>query len=442
MRNLRYISRLIWAFLTRFKAIIGIGIILGIIIFLIIDLVFPVFLSSETQRIGVAGRFNVNTLPVNILSKISSGLTKLDEAGNVKPDLAESWSTPDNGKTWIFKLRKDVLWQDGTYLVSKDVNYQFSDATIEHPDAQTVVFGLQNPYSAFPTVVVKPIFKAGLLGTNEWKVKHLNIVSDFVNQITLEDKNKNKIIYKFYPNEENVKLAFQLGQIDSVVELFDPSPLDKWPKAKVITNTNKGEFVAVFFNTTDKLLADKTLRQALSYATKKDNLGEERAIGPVSSTSWAFNPQVKQYNYDPAKAKTMIDSLSTEMKSDLNITLTTSPLLLSKAELIQKDWEAVGIKAKVQVVSNIPSNYQAMVAIFDVPDDPDQYSMWHSTQTQTNITHYSNPRIDKLLEDGRISLDPMQRKQIYYDFQRFLLEDAPTLFLYYPTIYTINRNSI
>jgi len=442
MRNLRYISRLIWAFLTRFKAIIGIGIILGIIIFLIIDLVFPVFLSSDTQRIGVAGRFNVNTLPANILNKISSGLTKLDDAGNVLPDLAESWSTPDNGKTWVFKLKKDVVWQDGTNLLSKDVNYQFSDATIAHPDDQTVVFGLQNPYSAFPTVVVKPIFKAGLLGTNEWKVKHLNIVSDFVNQITLEDKNKNKIVYKFYPNEENVKLAFQLGQIDSVVELFDPSPLDKWPKAKVITNTNKGEFVAVFFNTTDKLLADKTLRQALSYATKKDNLGEERAIGPVSSTSWAFNPQVKQYNYDPAKAKTMIDSLSTEMKSDLSITLTTSPLLLSKAELIQKDWEAVGIKARVQVVSNIPSNYQAMVAIFDVPDDPDQYSMWHSTQTQTNITHYSNPRIDKLLEDGRTSLDPLQRKQIYYDFQRFLLEDIPTLFLYYPTIYTINRNSI
>ena len=107
--------------------------------------------------------------------------------------------------------------------------------------------------------------------------------------------------------------------------------------------------------------------------------------------------------------------------------------------MIAKDWEKVGIKVNLQVISQIPSDYQAFLAIFDIPDDPDQYSMWHSTQTATNITRYQDPRIDKLLEDGRSEINIDARKRIYFDFQRFLVEDSPAVFLYYPTIYTIGR---
>ena len=53
----------------------------------------------------------------------------------------------------------------------------------------------------------------------------------------------------------------------------------------------------------------------------------------------------------------------------------------------------------------------------DIPKDPDQYSLWHSTQTSTNISHLKNARIDKLLEDGRTELDQEIRKKIYLDFR-------------------------
>lgn len=439
MRNLRYLLRLITAFLSRFKVIIGIGIVFGILIFFIFSFIFPKVAGWQTQRIGLAGRYPANNLPVKIQSMISSGLTRIDESGNVLPDLAASWSTPDKGKTWIFTLKDNLLWQDDTPVISRDLTYQFSDANIEYPDDKTILFSLQNPYSAFPSVVARPVFKEGLLGTAKWKVKRLNILSDLVNQITLESKDKQRFIYKFYPTEESLKLAFELGEIDVITDVLDPKPISTWPKAKVTQSTNKGEYVAVFFNTTDQLLADKGLRQALSYATNKDNLSGERAISPISETSWAYNPQVKQYTYDPEKAKKTIETMDSAVKDNLIITLTTSPLLLPQAELIQKDWEAIGVKTRIEVVSSIPSSYQAMLAIFDLPDDPDQYTIWHSTQTETNITHYANPRIDKLLEDGRTTLDTLQRKQIYLDFQRFLLEDAPLLLLYYPTTYTISR---
>ena len=79
------------------------------------------------------------------------------------------------------------------------------------------------------------------------------------------------------------------------------------------------------------------------------------------------------------------------------------------------------------------------MATVDIPKDPDQYSLWHSTQTSTNVSRLANPRIDKLLEDGRIELDQETRKKIYLDFQRFLVEEVPAVFLYHPEYYTIKR---
>ncbi|KKR73456.1 MAG: Extracellular solute-binding protein family 5 [Candidatus Woesebacteria bacterium GW2011_GWA2_40_7] len=227
---------------------------------------------------------------------------------------------------------------------------------------------------------------------------------------------------------------------DEITDIFNPSPLDTWKKANVTTFSNAGEFVAIFFNTQDKILADKSIRQALSYAINKERFGGVRAISPISKESWAYNSQVKPYNYDLQKALETIADYKKSSKTDtLEIGITTSPILLKQAELIVKDWEALGVKVNLQVFSGIPSDYQSLLAIFDTPDDPDQYSIWHSTQTETNITRYQNPRIDKLLEDGRSQINIEDRKKTYLNFQRFLVEDSPAAFLYYPVTYKINR---
>ena len=431
MKSIRYIVRLTSAFLGRFAWIIVASILLGVGIFFLLSLNLIPF-QGKTQRIGLVGRHSPDKLPVEILSLISQGLTKIDDKGDVTPDLASSWETPDKGKTWIFHLKDNLVWQDDKKVVSSDVNYQFSDLETEKPDEKTIVFKLKDPYSALPSVVSRPVFKKGLLGTGEWKVDKINLSGNFVTSLTLEAKDKGKIIYKFYPTEERAKLAFKLGEINELQGILDPEPFNSWKKAEVIEQTDKGKFIAVFFNTQNPQVSDKTVRQALAYAINRDELGGTKAVSPISENSWAFNPQVKPYNYDPAKAKDELEDVN-------DITLTTSPLLLPVAEKIARKWEEAGVKTTVQALPTIPDDYQALLAIFDMPEDPDQYSIWHTTQTATNITRYSNPRIDKLLEDGRTEVNLEERRKIYLDFQRFLVEDSPAIFLYYPTTYTIKR---
>jgi peptide/nickel transport system substrate-binding protein len=428
------------AFLARFKALILISIGLGFAFFFILKYLLPVLSASTVTRIGLTGRYSASELPLSILDQIGNGLTKLNADGSVSPDLASSWETPDSGKTWIFTIASGKSWQDGKKVVAGGITYQFSDVTIERPDDHTITFKLQNSYSAFPSVVSRPSFRTGLLGTGEYKVTHISLEGGIVEELSLANKAGIKITYKFYPTEDDTKLAFELGEVDRVTDLLDPTPLNSWPRIKIQNVTDTGEYVAVFFDTQDKTLGEKNLRQALSYAINKKTLGGERAISPISVNSWAYNPQVKPYDYDPVKAKQMISDYEKSAKiTSLAVNLSTSAILLTQAEEIAKDWQAVGVTTNVQVITQIPTDYQAFLAIFDIPDDPDQYSVWHSTQVATNITHYQNPRIDKLLEDGRSEVSIEDRKKTYLDFQRFLVEDSPAAFLYYPTTYTIGR---
>lgn len=439
MRTFRYILRFTVAFITKFKGLIIIGIILGIIFFLLGRVVSPFFLRKTIEKIGVTGRYHTENLPNFILNLISDGLTSINEDGTVVPKLAYSWETPDKGKTWIFTLKNDIFWQDDVPITSGSIVYEFSDVDIEYPNDKTVTFELKNPFSPFPSVVSKPTFRKGLLGTGEWRVENILISGGIIQELELIDNQKNRKIFKFYPTEDRAKLAFKLGEVDKLVEIFNPSPFDIWNTAKVETEIVKNRVVTVFFNFQDPDLSEKNLRQALIYAIDKEKFGNSRAISPIPSNSWAFNPQVKKYSYNKERAKELLEDLPKESLDNLDIELVSNPVLLPVAEEIEKFWEEIGIKTTVLVSSIIPSDFQAYLTILDLPQDPDQYSIWHSTQKSSNISNYSNPRIDKLLEDGRSELNFEERRKIYLDFQRFLIEDSPAAFLYHPPTYTISR---
>lgn len=437
MKKIRYILRLTLAFLSRFKLIIIFGVILGVLITYIANKIIHNNISKKVIRVGIAGRFTTENLPEDILNMISDGLTYIDESSDVQPAIAKMWETPDKGKTWIFTLDNNVNWHDEKQLVSGDINYNFDDVTIENTENHIITFLLKEPFSPFPSVVSKPVFKRGLLGTDLWKVKKINFSENAISNLELQN-NGEKYIFKFYPTEQRTKVAYKLGEIDEMRNLFDPSPFDEWNNSIVSKIINKNQVVTLFFNTKDNLLSDKTVRQALNYALDKESYADERAISPISKDSWAYNPTIKSYEYDIDRAKEIFDDIL-KGGGKPKIKLVSAPALLSTAENIKDDWEEIGIEVNLQVSAIIPTEFQAFLAIFDLPSDPDQYSIWHSTQLDTNISGYTNPRIDKLLEDGRTEINKEERKRIYLDFQRFLLEDSPAAFLYYPETYLVKR---
>ena len=205
MLSIRYIFRLILAFIARFKGIILVGFISGIIIFIATNLFSDLFFKRNSLSIGITGRYHTDNLPLFILNEISDGLTHINSDGTVEPGLASSWESPDRGKTWIFTLSSDNLWQDGESVTGDSIVYEFSDVEIEKPDSKTIIFKLKDPFAPFPSVVSKPTFKKGLLGTGDWKVEKIKISGSYIENLIIKDKNRNKIIYKFYPTEESTK---------------------------------------------------------------------------------------------------------------------------------------------------------------------------------------------------------------------------------------------
>lgn len=444
MLSLRYFFRLTKAFIFKFKFLITIGSLLGILFFFLIFTLGPKIVPTKTEKIGVTGRYLTENLPYPILIMITDGLTRLLEDGTVEPSLAKSWFTPDKGKTWIFTVNDELQWHDGTRVKSYDIHYEFSDVEVEYTDENTITFKLQQPFSLFPVIVSKPTFKAGLLGTGDWSVKSISLNGNYIQELLLENKGddktkKGKLLYKFYPTEDATKLAFKLGEIDYIENLLNSSPFNTWENVDIKQEINTNQVVVVIFNNKDKILSEKKLRQALVYAVDKENMNGPRAISPISPNSWAYNPKVKEYGVSVQRAKELIDELPSEIKENLHIKLVSAPSLLTTAESIALQWKEAGVDTLVQVSSVIPSDFQAYLTIFDIPPDPDQYSMWHSTQQNTNISSFIDPRIDKLLEDGRSELFLEERKIIYMDFQRFLLEDLPAAFLYHPTYFDIIR---
>lgn len=437
-RRFRLLIWFIRAYLQKHKLFLFFGFLAGLGLFLgVIKLASTLSLPIElkkTKKIAVVGSFTPSALPSNILNLISLGLTTLNPAGEASPSLAKRWDIRDNGKTYIFHLKDHVFWQDGTEFKAADVNYNLKDVKIEAIDDQTLKVNLKDTFSPLPSLFSRPIFKRGLVGLGLYKINRLILKGDrveFISLLSVAD-NLPSLEFKFYPSEETAITAFKLGEVNTLEKIED---IQEFAKSKNITKTRSIFFnfnIVVFYNTRLPLLQSKTNRQALSYAIP--NLNEEKSYGPINPASWAYFPKVKEYSYDFELAKQLFEKPATPS----SITISTFPSFLKIAQTIAQSWSKLDLKVNVKVENSLPANFDILLVSQEIPADPDQYHLWHSTQ-ETNISGLANPRIDKLLEDGRKTLEKKTRLEIYQDFQKYLLEEAPATFLYHPTLYTIER---
>lgn len=447
--NRRLVFWLVRAYIQKWGKAIFAFFILGLIIFFLLQTVVISFVTKITsenkQVIGVVGTYTVDTLPSSILQLISHGLTSVSANGSIHPDLATSWKISDGGKTYLFHLKKNQHFSDGTLFTSKQIPASFANVTVQRPDDYTIVFHLKDSYAPFLITASRPIFKDGFVGLGDYKVTSVQDNSSFIQSLSLMKitDSSTKRIYQFYPTADALKLAFALGEISvaqNVPDLsFQKTQLSSFSNTIITKGVDYTTLVTLFYNTTDRVLSDPKLREAFSYTIPNTFSEGQRAYSPISPLSWAYlnnNPHQLDYTH----AKLLLEaSLGTDTKTYPKLTISTLAKYEPLAKTIQASWKKIGISSQIVVVNTVPSTFQVYLGDFHLPEDPDQYTLWHSYQ-DNNITNLNKDvRIDKLLEDGRKTIDQNERTKIYADFQKYLINDQPATFLYFPYSYTITR---
>lgn len=430
----------------RYNMFLFAGFLTGLFLFVATTIISPLvrgyLKGPDIKRIGMIGSYTPTNFPLEIQNRISYGLTNITASGEATPAAAQNWEIKDEGKTYIFHLNKDLTWQDGKQFRAGDINYNLKDAEISILGDYDIEIKLKEAFAPLPVLLSQPLFKEGLVGLGNYAVTSLKVDNDHLTDIylrPLKDKEKLPLLkYRFYPTGEEAILAYKLGEIDIVENISDLSPLTNW-RVKVETKTLNNRHIVLFYNMNDPLLSQKGIRQGLDYALP-DFIREERASSPLSALSWAYNDKSKTYANDPKLAKKLLQSNEDSSKSaQKQIALFTNSTYQDLAKVIASSWRDLGFDVEIKIEKDLPENYQILLAAQEIPADPDQYGLWHSTQDKTNITNYRSPRIDKLLEDGRKIIDQNERRKKYFDFQKYLMDDLPAVFLYYPKVYTVSR---
>ena len=288
------------------------------------------------------------------------------KAGNVSPDadLAQSWTTSPDGKTWTFKLRSGVKWQDGVPFTSADVvftydyiiknqvaaftSYTTGITKVEAVDDLTVKFTTAKPKANMLGMVVpivpKHIWsriapkaaetsfqnKPPIVGTGPFQVTEFK-KGDFVRLTANKQYWRgapliDEVIFQYYTNADTMVQDFKSGAIDACWGLPEAQfkPLSQDPSLKAIDYVVKG-FDELGYNCYtgpslgNPVLKDWKFRQALNYAIDRDTLVSIAYDGYAAPGStimvqgfyrdpdWHWTPPAAEaYTYDPAKATAML----------------------------------------------------------------------------------------------------------------------------------------
>lgn len=432
--KITYLIILLW-FKRQWK--ITVGGLFFVLLILIMQLKFNVIaLNIGAVSEGLVGTYQGHDLPTEVIRLISGSLVQVDKNGRTVPGLAESWESNENLTTYTFKLRQNLKWTDGTALKAEDLEFSIPSTQVNIIDSRTIEFKLNDSYTAFPSLLTKPILKKGTsIGTGPYKIVKEEKSRIFITKLILKSTTGlPDLVIRFYPNEKTALTGFALGEVSSLLGVNIKQTNN--PLVKNRSKVDNTKIVTIFYNMKDPVLggnANRAFRQALSYGSPIIE-NEVEANNPYPVSSWAFNKDVKDYLGKPEEAKAALAKAKASNSEELlrkEIILTTTPQLEEVGKKVISAWRELGINGVLRVESGIPQKFQALLITQSIPEDPDQYFLWHETQ-DTNLTKYEQKRIDKDLEDGRKIKDEEERKEKYFDFQKVLLEDSPATFLYFP----------
>ncbi len=316
-------------------------------------------------REGVAGNpkylnpllCDATDVDLDLCTLLYRGLTRIDKHGRVMPDLAEGWEVSE-GVDYLFRLKPDQYWHDGQPVTVDDVIFtvgilqdpdvfSLPDLTslwrsvqVEKVDDLQVRFRLTEPYTPFLDYT-----SIGLLPAHIWRGTPaadlatmplnatpigngpLKVVQSAADHIRLEPSPfyrgpkpyLSALELRFYPDHVSAFTGFVNGEVEGVSQIA-PQDLEAATQREdmQLFSSATSEYLSIVFNLNNPdvaFLQDAQVRQALFHGLDRKRLIEEVAggqgiiaHGPFLPENWAYNPNIRHYDYDPALASSMLDA--------------------------------------------------------------------------------------------------------------------------------------
>lgn len=450
-----------------------------------------------------------NEVDRDLVSLVFSGLFRLNERGEPVPDLAGKWELSPDGKSVLVQLRRDAFWHDGAPFGARDVVFTIKSIQdpkfqgspdlaetwkgiiVEQVDDYTVRFNLRDSFAPFvtnlavgmlPEHILKDVpgealpdhpFRSNPIGTGPFKMKDAAADS-----ITLEANAGyygrrpylKTLRIRFYQNRPALLNGIKLREIQGAAGVTEAelAAIGKSREYAVYT-APRTSFTILFLNNKSSFFKDKQVRQAMAYAINRQRVVDVAVSGlgvvadsPVPPGTWAADAEIQKYDYNPDKAKSLLDAAGwtvggdgTRAKDGVNfrfpLLTNDDPTRVKAAEEVARQLRAIGIRAEVSASGYsgliekylAPRQFDAILFGVDPGGDPDGYSNWHSSQARSggfNFISFNNKRADELLEQARATNDPINRARAYNEFQAIFAEEVPSVLLYYPLYsYAVDR---
>jgi peptide/nickel transport system substrate-binding protein len=470
--------------------------------------VLAVLLSAILPALSCSGRGSPDTLvmiiensPTNLDPRVGldayseriddllfDDLLTRDEHFSVQPGLAERWENPDP-LTYIFHLHRGVRFHDGRPLTSRDVKWTFDSLLqgkirstksaiyryidhIETPDDFTVTFRLKEPFAALlwnlsdGAIGIVPYGALDEVTRQPIGSGPFRFVSAEPDKEVVVERNDDywgqkahikRVRFAVVPDTTTRALELRKGSADIAINAlsFDMVLTLEHSSDLEVEHGSGSVLSYLAFNCRDPILKDVRVRQALSYAIDRGPIIQylnrnfaRPAYSVLPPESWAYDVHVPRYEYNPAKARQILDDAGHRAVDGVRFHLT---MKISTTEentrlltaVLQQQLRDVGIALDIRTFefatffSDVTKGAFQMYSLRWVGgnEDPDIFEyVFHSSKfppNGANRSFYSNPRLDSLIDQARVESDQQRRKRLYAEVQTILANDLPYINLWY-----------
>jgi peptide/nickel transport system substrate-binding protein len=442
----------------------------------------------ESSPTNLDPRIGIDAQSERIDALIFDDLLDRDEHLNVTPALAERWDIPDP-LTYIFHIRHGVKFHDGSSLTSRDVKWTFDSLLqgkirstkaavyrfvdhIDAPDTDTVVFHFKEPSSTFLWNVSDGAIGIVPYGSGDEVTHHpigsgpFKFVSAETDKEVILERNGAywgetphlaRVRFAVVPDATTEALELRKGSADLAIN--SPMPpdtvyaLERDPS--LIVQHGLGTRLAYLtFNLRDPILKNVRVRQAIAYALDRRPMIEylwrgqaQPARSVLPPQSWAYNEDGARYDYDPGKARRLLDAAGYPAVNGVrfHVTMKTSTDENTRlmVAVMQQQLRDVGIALDIRSFEFATFFSDVTHGAFQLyglrwiggNEDPDIFEYaFHSSEFPPNGANrgfYSNARLDALIDQARRETDQNVRKRLYAEVQEILARDVPYINLWY-----------